>query len=111
MLMMRTGGSACAADSFGKAVRVSLLDGIVGSPFLLGKAPFGFGLGFSGGFVVLLRPWAWLRWGFGRSPTRSHANELDGTLPFDDVAERLNKDVCTLGFGTGVGGPEDLSSP
>ena len=49
--------------------------------------------------------------GFGRGPASGHAKELYGSSPFDNVAERLSEDVCTLGFCAGIGDPEDLPFP
>ena len=111
MMMRRTGDGACAAEGFGQAMNISLLDGFVGLTLLLDKAPFGFGFSFSGGLVLLFgsgaRFWGWFR----RSSTRGHAYELDGAVPFDDVPEGLGEDVCTQGFGAGVGHPEDFAFP
>ena len=108
-MTMRRGGGAGAPQGFGETMNVSPVDGLGGFPFLLHKASLGFGFGLGRGLVVLLGSGTRFGCWPGRSPNRCHANELNGSLPFDDVTERLCEDVCTLGFGSGIGYPKDLS--
>ncbi len=110
MLMLR-GGGAGAPRSLREASDVFLLDCLGKLGYLLCHSSFGFGFGLGRGLTLLVGPRARFRSGIRRGPASGHANELYGSLPCGNVAERLSEDVCTLSFSAGVGDPEDLPFP